>query len=670
VGELSAPGYVVAGPLNYQATYYTRLVAYDSSGNASDPSAQAVLVVAPLVDVSNFPDDAMQTLYARTGHFIDLTADNFSANLIKGMWIDAGAITADKLTIGASGGQTSAENGYMEDLQEGSTTWPRNWTLVYQNGAQPTYAMDEATPISGRRSFRLNGIPTDCGSTWINQYPDPGYLPVVAGQKWYMRATVRASRALTQTDRFGLRFHTSQAPSNPDGLFDPNVTWASVGTPALGVGVTVVESTFTVPANHTRMRAGFWVNGDSSGTYDLTVDSIEMWPATTDAQVTEIGAGKIVTGVLQATQRIVAGSLTGARAELNGVGFQAFNPSGIKMFEVQATSGDTYVGDSGGIHMMLGAYSNWWNGDVSTAMLKFRAPTWGEGQLFAQYWTEGAYNIGALRLQSPYVGDPFANAAYLDVRNRSDGYSQFFLRATEANFTANTFIMGSSDQTTVDFRLSYAPGFTFSNYDMSRRLQVSPGIGNILLRGIDQNGFAMRTTLQGVPVVLSSGGADLEYAQGATSNPIFRHFGRNLGLAIGADRWRVVTYNDDVFQPIAASAFVVNSDPRTKANAEPVTGALGAIREMAVYDYDMAGALPRTSGPAIGPQGAPQGAQNRARGLMADELARVLPDAVNRDAQGQWSVSMYDLLATAVAGLQELAAQVDTLKAAQSPKKP
>lgn len=678
VDELSAPGYVVAGPLNYQATYYARLVAYDSSGNASVASDQVTLVVAPLVDVSNFPDTAMEQLYARTGKFLDLTADNFSANLIEGAWVKAGTVTADRLTIGAQGGQNVAANGYMEDLNDAGT-YPRDWSLVYQNGGAATLGVETALPLSGRRSFKFTAIPTDCGASWINVYPTPGYLSVVAGQKWYLRGVFKASRALTQADRYGIRFQTSKAPSDPGGIFDSNVVWQGVnGGTATGSTVTL-EGTFTVPADHTRLRAGFYVNGDSSGVYDLIVDSIEMWPAATDSQITEVGAGKIKTGVLQATERIVAGALTGARAELNGVGFQAFRPDGVKMFEVQANSGDTYVGDSAGAHLRLGAYTtNWGVGSgINQGVIQFRRPGYRDGAIYSNYFQDDAdqntYGQGrywsALRIHSP--GDPGSGAApaYLDLRSSELGVSRFHLEASQAHFTANTFIMGGPANT-VDFRLGgQATGWTFTDFSATSRLNIYNDVGAVRLRSSNTNGtVAQRLTLNASDVHFQTG-ADNSYVNANGGVAGYRHLGQNVGIGFQRGRIVVATWMHDIHAGIEASSFQVNSDPRLKDNAERVSGALSVVRSVPAYDYDMKGILPRKSTRAMerrqakaAERGEPlEVAAERARGLMADEVRALLPDAVHENEDGFLSISLYDLTATLWAAVRELDARVDTL---------
>lgn len=98
--RLYSPGYAVksVGPNGYNTIWYFRFITVDTSGNASAYSVQNSTEVKPLVDVSNFPDDAMNVLYARTGHFINLTADNFSSNLITADFIELGSLNGELIT--------------------------------------------------------------------------------------------------------------------------------------------------------------------------------------------------------------------------------------------------------------------------------------------------------------------------------------------------------------------------------------------------------------------------------------------------------------------------------------------------------------------------------------------------------------------------------------------
>lgn len=306
VGELLGAGYAVAGPLDYSTTYYAKFVPYDTSGNAGTISAQAAFTVAPLVDVSNFPDSAMQDLYARTGKFLDLSADNFSANLIEGMWIKAGAISAEKLTVGALG-QDLILNGSFEETGY--------WTLA--NGGTRV----AAAARSGVMGLR-------CAASGGSQASSPIFPlsegTVVVVSAW---AVTRAAPSALY-----LRVQFLDSAGAEIGISDP------VGNTNVPTSWTKYEAQAAVAPAGT-VNARFQVF-NTTGAVD--VDDVSVRKATTNGQITEVAAGKIKTGVLQATERIVAGSLTGARAELNGVGFQAFNAAGAKTFEVKGSDGTVF----------------------------------------------------------------------------------------------------------------------------------------------------------------------------------------------------------------------------------------------------------------------------------------------------------------------------------------
>lgn len=84
--------------LPYATPLYAKLVGVDSSGNLGAESAQETHTMAALVDVSNFPDDAMEVLYARTAHFIDVTADMIVANAVQAEHIDFGSLSGEVVT--------------------------------------------------------------------------------------------------------------------------------------------------------------------------------------------------------------------------------------------------------------------------------------------------------------------------------------------------------------------------------------------------------------------------------------------------------------------------------------------------------------------------------------------------------------------------------------------
>lgn len=94
VDQMAGAASVVWGPATFGTTYYVKFVAVDTSGNSSAASLQQSTDVKALVDVSNFPDSAMEVLYARTAHFITLDADQVTSNSAAIGFLETGIITS------------------------------------------------------------------------------------------------------------------------------------------------------------------------------------------------------------------------------------------------------------------------------------------------------------------------------------------------------------------------------------------------------------------------------------------------------------------------------------------------------------------------------------------------------------------------------------------------
>lgn len=137
----------------YGTTWYFRAIAVDTSGNASAASSVTTAVVKPLVDVTNFPDDAADTFYARTAHFIDITADNFLANKIQSDWCSAGLMTG----IIVRGDKLETDQGATSGIKI-SNTGIRGY-----DGTRPRFFLDDLTgaltlyDASGNVTLSLNG---------------------------------------------------------------------------------------------------------------------------------------------------------------------------------------------------------------------------------------------------------------------------------------------------------------------------------------------------------------------------------------------------------------------------------------------------------------------------------------------------------------------------------
>lgn len=708
VNELGAAGYVVVGPLDYEATYYARLLPWDTSGNPGTPSDQVTLVVAPLVDVSNFPDDAMEDLYARTGHFINVTTDMLEANSVTADKVEFGAIRTEHLAI-YSRQNSVLPNPFMERVSPAFPDRPDFWDPWYMTSASIGNNTD--TPISGTNSLRVT-MAAGGSAAFGNGNGGLGPYPVVPGQKWAIRAAFRASVDVP-ANKVLLRFQTSTDASDPWNVGDPNVAWQGTSNDALIPAGTVfhLEGAFTVPTDHTEMALGIGVE-DLGVAFTLDVDSAEVFPATGDGQITEVGAGKIKTGLLQATERIVAGALSGARAELNGLGFQAFNAAGDKTFEVLGASGEAFfagrittqaTGANG--RVTIDAANNPYQSDQLWASLSFHSnnPAWDPALLWAVYGT-GDPNWGTLSIRGPKLGT--RQPAAIDLRSEEQtNETEIHLNANIITTLAETHLFGDPGTDIVTIKQNYTgsstnQGFSFRSPGNKRIDFVFGGVGLNQIRSQDEVGGWERLDIDFADLFLNAKSATGEMELGGAEQQgdqiAWRRAQTNMALVWSGGSpgpLRVMTWNGSGHNPAVASAWNTSSDERQKRNARPardfdqfVTGkkiggrkahqiatpsvartmtVLDKVRALEVYDYETDQGAPRVTG-VDEPEGFTQ------RGLMAQDVAELWPDAVMDDGVGNAgaSLDLYYLLSTLWAAFQELADEVDTLKSAQAPRKP
>lgn len=126
-----------------------------------------------------------------------------------------------------------------------------------------------------------------------------------------------------------------------------------------------------------------------------------------------------------------------------------------------------------------------------------------------------------------------------------------------------------------------------------------------------------------------------------------RAYNGNVALVwSGNDVISVTNTNGGGYQPIAASAFNVNSDAANKKAETAVdpAAALAAVNQLAVYDYT------RTDN------------DRKQRGLMAQDVAQVLPMAVDTDDNDSQTVELYALISTVAAATQALTTRVEALE--------
>lgn len=155
VDQIPAAGSIVWGPAAFGTTYYCRLIAVDTSGNASTQSLIGSTDVKPLVDVSNFPDDAMEVLYARTGHFIQLDADQVTSNSAAIGFLESGTIVGGIFQASAGGefrtnASPASSGGIRIRDVDGFMAWANG-------GGTPTVTIDRTTGKLTARNAEITG---------------------------------------------------------------------------------------------------------------------------------------------------------------------------------------------------------------------------------------------------------------------------------------------------------------------------------------------------------------------------------------------------------------------------------------------------------------------------------------------------------------------------------
>jgi hypothetical protein len=582
--------------------------------------------------------------------------------------LGAHVVTADKISVGQQTASVFA-NANFEDVDTSGALV--GWGTWWQTTGS-TLTPETASPISGSISARMF-IPNGAGNNNRVAPPLSFQSQVTPGTKWYLSIKYRASRASTNAPT--LTFHTSTPASNPTNIFDANATWQNVsGTaPADSTTVYQIQGTFTVPAGHTKMTGSIAWTQENTGDMTLVLDEFMAYPATTDNQITEISPGKIVTGLMQGSSRVVAGaSLTGARAELNGsVGLQAFNSAGTETWRVNSSDGGMYVGGVTGLRIQMTVANNPFESNQAWSLIQFFTPDagWDPATFWANY-IPGSPNSGYFSIVGPVPHGATSAPPRIILKSTDIGDRELGIVADTLNFTSKTMILDAAGTASFDVNLAGTSAFAIKDsIGQNFGIDFAVNSGYITLRSRTSANARKNMWLTFSDLVLDSraSGQVVVSAGVNTNRPIMFNSTQNAAIHFTAsDHIRISNLAGDGWMPIQASAFNVNSDERKKKNLERVTGALGALRALDVYDYDLSeadgGQHRKTSW-----HGSKHRPHPRMRGVMAQQVAQLLPDLVqdnDHDDAGP-VVELYGLLSTVIAGMQEMAAELDSLKASK-----
>lgn len=98
---------------------------------------------------------------------------------------------------------------------------------------------------------------------------------------------------------------------------------------------------------------------------------------------------------------------------------------------------------------------------------------------------------------------------------------------------------------------------------------------------------------------------------------------------------------------------ITASDRRLKSDLQRITGALDRLDKVSGYTF----ARPAPGAPSAA-------APRRETGVVAQEIASVLPEAVSENAEGYLAVAYGNLAGLFIEAIKELRAEVQSLKAA------
>ena len=322
--------------VNYDTTYYVRLVAVDDVLTRGGPSTQA------------------------TGTARRISDPDLPAKLITGAKIADAAIAVRNLTVAAFD-DNAILNGDFEASDPASTPTadrPYHWVESWNTGS-PTWTTTTTSPLSGLRSLTMTLPSASAFQRIANSEP----IPCAPGDIFYLKVLGRASRAVALSNALELTavFSTTQAKSL--AIFDAEATWVQVSQKPGTTSTQILEGSATCPGNMFWVR--FLISGNASGDgsgWTAVFDDAEMRKivgeaaianasisnakiqnlAVDDAKIGSVSVGKVTAGTITANW-LLAGNIrtaaSGARVELNTNGFQAYNSSNVKTVDIKSSDG-------------------------------------------------------------------------------------------------------------------------------------------------------------------------------------------------------------------------------------------------------------------------------------------------------------------------------------------
>lgn len=365
--------YVLAADSSYDPIY-VRLVAYDTTGNASVPSTAAS--ASPKKLVSTDLDVALpgDIAYRDVGNLI--LDGSFESATMRAQRLPSFHTTG--VSYDNAGGFAASGSWYLHFA--GSAVTPK---FLYLNGYQ---GIDEAPVTPDTYLYlraKIRGISADGTINVVLRWTDG-----VGTQT----ETVLLSTA-TSTGAYVLFEAAAQVPS----------TAATVAVRVEAIAHTTGD--WYIDAVELRNVVGTELIQDAAITRAKIANL-----AVGDAQIETLGAGKITTGILAANITVsgrIATALSGARVELNSSGLQAYDGGGSLMVNIS---------NSGGGALLTGTYK--------TALSGGRVEiTPGASESSVRLYTDGTpvgtVPAGISISKTPEIYSPYSESLYITAMNQA-----------------------------------------------------------------------------------------------------------------------------------------------------------------------------------------------------------------------------------------------------------
>ena len=259
---------------------------------------------------------AQVTTNADTTAITDLGGYEVQYARVSGQWVPLGRVDASTTTA------------YMSSLPVGITLFARVRAYDTNGNAGAWSSAGSATMASDATPPPAPSTPTVDGSAYL------GTLKVTWDGKDNGGAAMPADFAY-------LEVHASSVNN-----FTPSVTaGSSTKIDEFGAPAVPATTVFQAPVG-TVMYVKFVAVDKSGNRSTASAQGSGTARAGVDADFASISAGKITAGTLSAD--VIVGARiktanTGARAEMNTVGFQAFNSSSVETFRVEASTGKVLI---------------------------------------------------------------------------------------------------------------------------------------------------------------------------------------------------------------------------------------------------------------------------------------------------------------------------------------